>query len=290
MTEDQWLAVQDIMRNALGRVIARDLFDEEQVARFLERENDDHRMEMAVTKLIGDCVRGGKHAAEAVEASDYVYPKKFGVAPKPVAEQIGILRRYFPKLVTYTGKAIDAKSSVYAEGKYVFPHWRTLGETYQQARELVMSHLMKQRKFCVHPSCSSFDFERQRRNARTEEMLDEVRGAQENADMLIVPAQFGKVHRGKSPRMITEELARTEFHLGVVEVGCMLLTHPERIQYGHAHWIVCAGDEFLPSISGGEIGEVSAFAVLDHLAGLYVAYAGNERRDFGTATGFLPEF
>jgi len=48
-------------------------------------------------------------------------------------------------------------------------------------------------------------------------------------DILVVPAQFGLRHRGRSVRRVREVMNANEFGLGVFAIGIMLLTHPERL-------------------------------------------------------------
>ncbi|MBU0624750.1 hypothetical protein KKF05_00220 [Patescibacteria group bacterium] len=70
-------------------------------------------------------------------------------------------------------------------------------------------------------------------------------------DILVVPAQFGLRHRGRSVRRAREVFMANEFGLGAFAIGIMLLTHPEReVQWEQLH-VDCAGDEFAPEAGGG---------------------------------------
>lgn len=69
---------------------------------------------------------------------------------------------------------------------------------------------------------------------------------QQPGDILIVPAQFGLRHRGRSIRRAREMFGRNEFGLDAFMVGTMLLTHPERLQHNRDLEIDCAGDAYDP--------------------------------------------
>lgn len=66
----------------------------------------------------------------------------------------------------------------------------------------------------------------------------------QSRDILIIPAQFGLLHRGKSARRAQATFQRKEFGLGIVAVSAMLLTHPERKEIAGRLWINCIGDEY----------------------------------------------
>ncbi len=69
---------------------------------------------------------------------------------------------------------------------------------------------------------------------------------QQSGDILIIPAQFGLRHRGRSIRRAREMFGRNEFGLDSYMVGTMLLTHPERLQHRSDLNIDCAGDAYDP--------------------------------------------
>lgn len=70
--------------------------------------------------------------------------------------------------------------------------------------------------------------------------------AETSGDCLVMPVQTGIRHRGKSPRrarvVFTPEV---EFGLDPVSMGCLVLTHPERLQTGNELWVDCSGAEYL---------------------------------------------
>ncbi len=70
-------------------------------------------------------------------------------------------------------------------------------------------------------------------------------------DVMIVPVQTGLLHRGKSVQRARVTFEEQEFGLCAFAVGCILLTHPERLKHVDHLWIDCAGSEFAPD--SGEV-------------------------------------
>lgn len=290
VTEEQKDAMERTAGVASMMALAGDQLDAAQIERvFSPEKRGDLIVRLADT--IVRFARGDKFADEEVGAEEYVYPKKFGKAPKSVMEQVGILRLFFPDLTLYPGYSNKLRCPQTADGLYVIPDWRRVADMYAEACVIAIAHLRKMLglKFREAPVLFDFSDAYQRRNVRTEEMLEEARLMQHTCDLFILPAQFGIAHAGRSPRRVTEALARTEFHLGVFEVACMLLTHPEQFGCKNPHWIGCAGDERTMYNPEDPAREILAFAFLDGKIGPGIAYVGRFNEDFGCATGFLPQ-
>ncbi len=112
--------------------------------------------------------------------------------------------------------------------------------------------------------------------------------AQKGFDTLVVPAQFGIRHRGRSVRRARETFTANEFGLGPFETGCMLLTHPERLEDYDDLWPDCAGSEYAP----GEDGDFSGapyFYFGDGEVGFGTSWVGHAREGFGSASAFLSQ-
>ena len=103
-------------------------------------------------------------------------------------------------------------------------------------------------KFCNYRE-NEMTPENIRETAHKTACMSQIAEQQKGYDILIVPAQFGIAHRGKSVRRARVVIGGKGFGLGAFEVGIMLLLHPERLQHYDDLWIDCAGDEFKP---GGE--------------------------------------
>jgi hypothetical protein len=86
--------------------------------------------------------------------------------------------------------------------------------------------------------------ERLRQSAKTASVFQKLGDEQKDHDILVVAAQFGIRHRGRSVRRAREVFSQNEMGLGAFAVGIMILTHAERLQHYDDLWIDCAGDEF----------------------------------------------
>ena len=105
-------------------------------------------------------------------------------------------------------------------------------------------------------------------------------------DILVVGAQAGMLHRGSSARRTRVAMAGNEFGLGVFALGCMLLTHPERLSTGDTLMIDCSGDEY--SVRGDY--SFDRVPLFDYdMAGIEfsVFYNDRARNLWGSPTGFL---
>jgi hypothetical protein len=90
-----------------------------------------------------------------------------------------------------------------------------------------------------------------RQSQKSTTMFQKLGDEQNGHDILVVPAQFGIRHRGRSVRRAREVMNANECGLGAFAIGIMLLTHPERLKHYDDLWIDCAGDEFAPDADGG---------------------------------------
>jgi hypothetical protein len=101
-------------------------------------------------------------------------------------------------------------------------------------------------------------------SAKSAAMWEQIGEAQKGFDILLVPAQFGLRHRGRSVRRAREVMESNEFGLGAFAVGIMLLTHADRLQHYDDLWIDCAGDEFHdPQNSGAPFDRAPCFGFRD---------------------------
>lgn len=177
-----------------------------------------------------------------------------GYKTRSIVQQVGTLREYFPELVSTDLLATLEKHSfqlpVGAEGFFVIPHWSKVAPMYHAAVEKVLNLL-----------ATAYDgrFTNYRKGELTPNKLREtskkvraMEGLQraQNADIFLVPAQFGVRHRGRSTRRARAVMNGSEFGLGVYENGIMLLTHPNRLQNEDDLLLDCAGDEFSWSNDG----------------------------------------
>lgn len=173
------------------------------------------------------------------------YPPGFEI--EPVAKQIEILREYFPELkeANVNGRLAELPLPEGAEGYFVIPRWNNIAVSYEEAmRKLLAAIKQSNDKFlqCV----DKLDEKHLRQNKQTAAMFDKIGDLQREFDCLIVAAQFGLRHRGKSVRQTQAEFLKNkdEFGLDVFSVGCMLLTHPGRFSDCNSLRIDCPGSEY----------------------------------------------
>lgn len=182
-----------------------------------------------------------------------------------------------------------------AEGWFAIPNWKRypeiFGPTYSSAVRKVLDTIQ-----AVCPDGfynyrdGKIDAAHLRQSARSGKFWSGISQAQGDADILILAAQFGLRHRGRSARRARVVIEDTpgEFGLGAFALGIMLLTHPIRLQHHDDLWIDCAGDEFAPCAGGGFL-ETPSFGFYDGK----IKFGANDVDDaygrYGSASGFAPE-
>lgn len=184
--------------------------------------------------------------------SDYGYSKyKF---PKSLNKQIRLLKKFFPSLGNNptVGKFEGFLPNVF-EGWFAIPNiWRSepvLPGSYHEQVIGLFELLKKSRgelRFLNYNSLGE-------KNAMfslkeldySKNALQELSKDQKDPDILVIPAQFGLQHKGRSLRRAYEVmLDKGQFPLGLFAGGVMLLTHPGRLQDIEDLEVACAGDEF----------------------------------------------
>lgn len=228
----------------------------------------------------------GRYADEEVE-SNYGYPEDYrrGKAHH-ISNQVGALREYFPELGTADEEIASGELPDGAEGWFAIPRWEKISPTYGEAVEKVFAMIASRRQFYnwregqLGPECL-------RQHERTG-MLQTLIAQQSEHDILIVPAQFGLRHRGRSVRRAREVFLPNEFGLDAFAVGCMLLTHPERLVSYDDLYIDCAGDEYDLS-ADGQFDRAPCFVWGGDGVGFGTGWVGNPNSGYGSASGFVPQ-
>lgn len=233
-------------------------------------------------KLIMDLAVAQDFANEDV-CSSYAYPA-FKV--KPIAEQVETLQQYFPKLSGVNLSIASQPLPDGAEGYYAIPRWESIASTYGEAVENLLAIIAKQRKFYNYRS-NKLTEEYLRQHARTSHALDLLAEQQPKQDILVVAVQFGLKHRGRSVRRAREVFASNEFGLGAFAIGCMLITHPERLVDYEDLWIDCAGDEYSLD-ADGQFGCAPCFFLDVGELRFNANRVGYASGHLGSASGFLP--
>jgi len=212
---------------------------------------------------------------------------------KDLSCQITVLQMQFPGLGDTDSeylsrvKSGSVKLPGYAEKFVAIPNWKKrpelFGKGYSDAFLIVLGKLK------VHNFREGkINSQTLRKTKRTAEQWDKMIEEQGNPDILIVPIQFGFLHRGRSVRRAREVfLENNEFSLGAFAVGILLLTHPERLQHLDDLWIDCAGDEFDDPVSDVRFDRAPYF--YDDKVQFGTGVVSNALDIFGSTSWFPPQ-
>jgi hypothetical protein len=222
-----------------------------------------------------------------MEKTRYSYP--IGYAPKEISDQAAILERAFPRLMIKDKRLFLDSLPPGAEARFIFPYWKRVASIYGGAVQRALELLKEQRQGRFY-NWRVGALEKFRQNRLTDNMLLAFwnrQGEGVNSDFLVVPAQFALRYRNRSIEEAREAFVDGEFGLGAFEVGCMLLTHPERLVSYADLWIDCPGDEFSfygsPDFSSSSNFSIGARNLLEFNTGL----AGSPSNHYGSVSGFL---
>ncbi len=190
-----------------------------------------------------------QYADEEVDSS---YGYLSGYKPKGITEQTNRLRELFPGIGYANEKLAEGVLPENAEGWFAIPRWEKVASTYGEAVQKVLD-LIKQTRNGAFYNYRDGELgpDQLRQSAKAKSMFQKLGDEQKDQDILVVSAQFGIRHRGRSVRRAREVMNTNECGLGAFAIGIMLLTHPERLQHYDDLWIDCAGDEFAPHAVGG---------------------------------------
>jgi hypothetical protein len=232
--------------------------------------------------------------------SEYGYLS--GYKPNGIVQQTNVLRQLFPG-VGFANQDLlgqiergDAKLPKHAEGWFAIPNWvknpKIFGATYNEAVQVVLDMIKKTRdgKFYNYRE-GKLGPKYLRQLARTEKLWKKLSEAQGDPDILLVPAQFGLRHRGRSTRRARVVVMYTpggEYGLGAFATGCMILTHPERLKHYDDLWIDCPGDEYAP-VADGDFSGAPYFEFSDKQVGFDAGWLDVAFEFCGSASAFLPQ-
>jgi hypothetical protein len=270
-------AVQEACRTAieqLDRQSAQSVLD---MGRKLKAEVAER-----VVEIVHRHTTSNKFKDEEV-GSDRTYPPTYRV--RPLEAQVTELRKLFPGLGSCHERLGRRPVPEGAEAWFAIPRWQAIAPTYNEAVERMVEVLSTRRKFSNRIIGKMGDkFLRQsERSKLAEKILGEQ---QEGNEILVVGAQAGLLHRGSSARRTRVAMAGNEFGLGVFAIGCILLTHPERLSTGDTLMIDCSGDEY--SVRADYTFDRVPLFDYD-MAGIEfsIFYEDRARNLWGTPTGFL---
>jgi len=268
--------------------------DEARAQRLNERGGE---LQDGIAKLIADLSQSNQYANEEVR-SNYTYPKEYK-GPKPINDQIKAIAKIFgldPSHALEFAKTLPELPNG-AEGWFAIPSVDALAakhfpevtdpiQKYCQAVQIVHTKIADSRSFYNYRE-GQITPAQLRVHARTAHALDLIAETQKG-DILIVAAQLGMRHRGKSVRRAREVFVANEFGLGSLAVGSIVLTHPERLVRWEELDMDCSGDEFSPVAFGGFSGS-PYFRFHGGGVGFDAYFVGSPLDLFGSVSGFLSQ-
>lgn len=227
--------------------------DDDGAQRVIENGGD---FQVGVRKLLGQLSVSDRYANEEVR-STWTYPPEYE-GPAPIGEQaatlaallslpieatMAFIKRALPKLtLPDLAEGWFAVPTVEAIAAKHFPNVKDPGERYCRALNLLIEKLDKTRAVYNYRD-GELTPDRLTRTARTVEALTAITGYQKAA-IIVIPAGFGRRHRGRSTRRAREVLRSDEFGLGGLEVGSMAATHSKRFVRWEQLHTDCPGDDF----------------------------------------------
>lgn len=284
----------------LAELILREENSREFVQNLIER--------WGVVQLIG---RGEVDQATLIEAlrhinpytNEKVEPRFFypeGYKPNPVEEQVRILLGRFDWLDTSHVSEFVASWSEYgqADGIYVIPKptvlaaklgiedpWTNFGLL---AEKGPVAALSETRKFYNYRS-GRMGPEYYRLHGEAKSELAALEATQPG-DVLVFPAQTGRLYAGFSVRNAQEEIKRVEkpyqWPLPSYIVGWILFANPHRLTRYEDLAIDCPGDEYSFEV-GGQFEVSWYFSFSGGKLGFLSRLFGDANGKFGSASGFV---
>ena len=268
--------------------------DEARAQRLNERGGE---LQDGIAKLIADLSQSNQYANEEVR-SNYTYPKEYK-GPKPINDQIKAIAKIFgldPSHALEFAKTLPELPNG-AEGWFAIPSVDALAakhfpevtdpiQKYCQAVQIVHTKIADSRSFYNYRE-GQITPAQLRVHARTAHALDLIAETQKG-DILIVAAQLGMRHCGKSVRRAREVFVANEFGLGSLAVGSIVLTHPERLVRWEELDMDCSGDEFSPG-AAGDFSKSPYFRFGVGKVEFDAVFGGSPHDHFGSVSGFLSQ-
>lgn len=274
--------------DAIEKVLAELGLDNPGAQRVIEHGDEfAEAIRSAAMTSLKDLSVSDKFKDEEVESS---YGYLSGYKPKGITEQTNRLRELFPAIGYADEKLAEGALPPNSEGWFAIPRWEKIAPTYAEAVQKVLDMIKKTRNGKFYNWREGQIIEaRLRQSVKTAAVFQKLGDEQKDHDILVVPAQFGIRHRGRSVRRAREVFASNEFGLGAFAIGIMILTHPERLQHYDDLWIDCAGDEFDDSGSGVRFDRAPCFRFSDGGVEFGARQVDRASDRFGSASGYSPQ-
>lgn len=218
--------------------------------------------------------------------------------PKSIFEQLKILRDIFPELYSANTSMADTPHPPEAEGWFVIPPWKKIANNYVGALRVILQkirtrtggpHFLNSFEGLID-SCGDANIDLQP-TQQTVQFWDKIKEKQKRWDFLIIPAQRGLRHKGRSPRRACRVMNSSEFGLDAFSVGVTLLTHPGRLSNPQDLHIHCIGDEYneWPRCDDSKFDHTPSFYAQAMSGNIALSIHPLNEADHlgGSATGFL---
>ncbi len=222
----------------------------------------------------------------------YTYPSEYH--PLSIVEQVKALQKVPAFNELDASWALNEAQAWYndlelpdwIENPLVYVWNESLGG-YHNALELVLKAIANERKLYNYRE-RQLTPEHLRQSEATREAELKLK-ADQPGDFLVVPSQVGDRWGNYSVKEVRESYGEGEFGLSSVAVGCLALSHPNRLVRWEQLHMDCAGDEFDDPDAGGRFDRAPCFNFNVGKVEFGTFWFDNAYQYFGSASAFVPQ-
>ncbi len=251
----------------------------ESVSKILANEEQVYSLfkSLIFTKLKGVSAVGLYSDEEVI--SNLGYPS---FVYRNLREQKLILEKYFGDLGridnVYPGRQLPLHSEL-----FLIPDMELIGNNLLDAMNTIISILEERLSLNIYNSFVSrhLSYDKISIKKRTLESISKIKSIQNGERTILIPAQLGIKHRGRSGRRSDECMLSNEFGLTPYHVGIILITHPERMS---------AVDTDLSMLCTGMTDELDRhpfFGFINNSVDHNLLWNSLSGKNFSTPTGFI---
>lgn len=221
--------------------------NKEQAQRLIDTSRRD--IESALVACLRGFVVTDEFVDEEVESS-YGYLSGYEKADAH-GTQFAAIKHHFPQAESYDTVLAAKDAPAESEGNFLILPWQRIASTYGEAVEIVFAKLREARGGKFHNYREGeLGPDRLQEEPKKVDAMKALAETQAGHDVLVVSAQLGLRHRGRSVRRACAVMNGNEFGLGAYEMGFVLLTHSNRLEQFDDLWVNCAGDRYRYNFSG----------------------------------------
>lgn len=305
VTNSQIDQINQLVNDTIGHIVSELGLDATGADNVIEQgEEFADGIRKAVTTLLKELSLPYKFKEEEVESSDFDYGSgyrpidreaSFEEVLQDLYRQAEIISKLFGIKPLFDVEWAREKWKNLPDGAeklFLIPQLEKIAPTYEQVCYKVSNLILQTRsgKFYSHSFEGKFGLDQLRQSARSVSFWNKLDAEQKGHDLLVVPAQFGLRHSGRSFRRACEVMDENECGLGVFAVGTMLLTHPERLQQESISRIlrINCSDEYNDSNANDRFVHVMGFDLENtNWLRLVTHWRGQAMPYFGFASMFL---